>query len=488
MGIGAILTIIFLLIAIILLINILFTRKKIKELRSKTDFALDGESVMKISFESENEMGHIASNFNSLIGMYQGLEGESRELQKDRKEKMQLDSKVKGFEESLSQVTLLTEIGKKITSSLNVEDIMRTVYDYVKSTMDVEELELLYLTDSQENYNLIGADGKMVDFTDKVEKKRAHVMSWTLENNREVFLNDAPKDYAQYVFEPISTLSGKSPNAAICIPLFLHEKKIGAVAVTSSHKDVYNVYHLEFLRTLASYLAVALDNSNVYQLLETGKEQIELEKAKSDDLLLNILPAEVAEELKEKGHAKAKSFDTVTVMFTDFVNFTGISEHLSPEELVAEIDTCFKAFDGIIDQFKLEKIKTIGDAYLAVCGMPNEDPEHGTNVVRAAFAIREFMLSRAEVKTARMRDIRIGINSGPVVAGIVGVKKFAYDIWGDTVNTAARMEQQSESGKINISGSTYELVKDMAECTYRGKIEAKNKGEIDMYFVDSIKG
>jgi adenylate cyclase len=199
-------------------------------------------------------------------------------------------------------------------------------------------------------------------------------------------------------------------------------------------------------------------------------------------LLLNILPAEVAEELKAKGSAEAKQFDEVTVLFTDFINFTGESSVLSPEVLVAELNVCFSAFDDIIEKNGLEKIKTIGDAYMAVCGLPASDIAHAEKVVQAALDIRDFMARRKDIE--RTFDIRIGINSGSVVAGIVGVKKFQYDIWGDTVNTASRTESSGEAGKVNISRTTYELVKDKFACTHRGKIQAKGKGEIDMYFVE----
>ncbi|MFN8359516.1 MAG: adenylate/guanylate cyclase domain-containing protein [Candidatus Kapaibacterium sp.] len=214
------------------------------------------------------------------------------------------------------------------------------------------------------------------------------------------------------------------------------------------------------------------------------KEMVELEKHRSDNLLLNILPAEVAEELKAKGTADAKLFDNVTVLFTDFKSFTTVSEQLSPQELVNELHACFKAFDEICGKYSIEKIKTIGDAYLAVCGLPQANEKHAENVVHAALEIREFMVNRSKELGAKTFEIRIGINSGSVVAGIVGVKKFAYDIWGDTVNTAARMEQHSEAGKINISETTYALVKDQFACEYRGEIDAKNKGKLTMYFVE----
>ena len=215
--------------------------------------------------------------------------------------------------------------------------------------------------------------------------------------------------------------------------------------------------------------------------------QLEIEKKKSDDLLLNILPQDIADELKETGSSAARRFNHVTVLFADFVNFTRVSELLTPEELVAQIDYCFKGFDGIIGKHNIEKIKTIGDAYLAVCGLPNENDNHAANIINAAKEICEFMLDFERKRTEQDKPffkIRVGINSGPVIAGIVGIKKFAYDIWGDTVNVAARMEQNSVAGKINISETTHALVINDFLFEYRGKIEAKNKGLIDMYFVD----
>lgn len=221
--------------------------------------------------------------------------------------------------------------------------------------------------------------------------------------------------------------------------------------------------------------------------VEVRTADLVLEKKKSDDLLLNILPSEVAEELKTKGSADAKQFEEVTVMFTDFKGFTQISEKLSPTELVNEIDTCFKAFDNIITNHNIEKIKTIGDAYMCAGGLPVVNKTNTTDVVNAAIEIQQFMENHSQQRKSEGKEpfeIRIGIHTGPVVAGIVGVKKFAYDIWGDTVNIASRMESSGEAGKVNISGSVFALVKDKFNCIHRGKIEAKNKGEIDMYFVE----
>ncbi|WP_162903182.1 adenylate/guanylate cyclase domain-containing protein [Taibaiella koreensis] len=222
-----------------------------------------------------------------------------------------------------------------------------------------------------------------------------------------------------------------------------------------------------------------------YSQKRRDNRKIADEKKRSDDLLLNILPAEVAEELKANGHSVAQQYNNATVLFTDFVSFTQVSERLGVQDLVNELNIYFTAFDRIMEKYGLEKIKTIGDAYLAVSGLPVEKEAHAENAVKAALDIIAFVKQRKQA-VAHGLDIRIGINSGSLIAGIIGVKKFAYDIWGDTVNTAARMEQSGEPGRVNISESTYELVRKDFTCTYRGKIDAKNKGDMDMYFVEGI--
>lgn len=217
------------------------------------------------------------------------------------------------------------------------------------------------------------------------------------------------------------------------------------------------------------------------------RNRIKNAKRRSDELLLNILPEETAEELKETGTAKTKSFESITVLFTDFKNFTIASEKLTPEELVAEINHCYSAFDRIVEKYGIEKIKTIGDSYMCAGGIPVPNHSHPLDVVRAGLEMVKFIEDNKNERIAKGQpyfELRCGIHTGPVVAGIVGIKKFAYDIWGDTVNTASRMESSGGIGRVNISGITYELVKGEFACTYRGKIEAKNKGVIDMYFVE----
>jgi len=213
------------------------------------------------------------------------------------------------------------------------------------------------------------------------------------------------------------------------------------------------------------------------------------ERMKSERLLLNILPGTIAEELKKTDRVKPMHFDSATVLFTDFVGFTKIAEQMQPSDLVDELDLCFRSFDSIIKKYGLEKIKTIGDAYMAAGGLPLPGKNHAVNCVLASIEIREQMNAfklQKEKEGKPFWMLRLGINTGPLVAGVIGQEKFAYDVWGDTVNLASRMESSGKEGHINISGSVYNEVKDFFQCEYRGKITAKNKGEVDMYFVAGI--
>ena len=211
-------------------------------------------------------------------------------------------------------------------------------------------------------------------------------------------------------------------------------------------------------------------------------------KRRSEELLLNILPAETAKELKKNGRSEARLIQQVTVLFTDFKGFTSISERLSPQELVTDLNECFSAFDHIMERRGVEKIKTIGDAYMAAGGLPSPNQTHARDVVLAALEIRHFMEEYSRKRRERGQpyfEIRIGVHTGPVVAGIVGVKKFQYDIWGDTVNTASRIESSGKVGKVNISGSTYQLVQHLPGLSFssRGKVQVKGKGELEMFYV-----
>tara|TARA_R110002073_G_scaffold72537_1_gene177402 strand:- start:397374 stop:399314 length:1941 start_codon:yes stop_codon:yes gene_type:complete len=226
-----------------------------------------------------------------------------------------------------------------------------------------------------------------------------------------------------------------------------------------------------------------------YKYVQKTKKIIEEEKLRSDKLLLNILPEETALELKQNGKVKAKKFDAVTVLFTDFKGFTHYAESLSPEELVETIDFYFSKFDQIMEKYDLEKIKTVGDAYMCAGGLHSNIEDHAHKMMMAGLEIMEFVKDAFKNKQSdtTLFEVRIGMNSGPVVAGVVGTHKFAYDIWGDTVNVASRMESNAEPGRINISENTYQLVKNDFECEYRGELAVKNRGMMRMYYVVGLK-
>ncbi len=224
--------------------------------------------------------------------------------------------------------------------------------------------------------------------------------------------------------------------------------------------------------------------------IEEQSAELKVDKEKIDKLLLNILPASVARELKEQGRVKPVFFPSATIVFTDFVGFTDIAEKLTPDQLVWELDELFTRFDRIMDKYGLEKLKTIGDAYMYAAGVPAINETHAIDAVLGALEIQSLVYKINKEKATSGRpvfEIRIGMNSGPLMAGVVGEKKFIYDVWGDSVNLASRMESSGCKGKINISESTYRLIKDYFETEARGRIRAKNKGTVEMYFVNRIK-
>lgn len=222
------------------------------------------------------------------------------------------------------------------------------------------------------------------------------------------------------------------------------------------------------------------------RILRQKNYEIIMEKQKSDRLLMNILPEKIADELKEFNKTTPHKHDMATVMFTDFKGFTKYSEKHSPEELVKLVDHYFKGFDKIVEKYHIEKIKTIGDAYMCVAGIPEQQEKHAANMIRAAFEFRDFVNETAREKQKQnlpFLEMRVGIHSGPLVAGVVGHHKFSYDVWGDTVNIAARMEQSGEPGSINVSETVYQQAQKEFSFEYRGELEAKNKGKMKMYFV-----
>lgn len=214
--------------------------------------------------------------------------------------------------------------------------------------------------------------------------------------------------------------------------------------------------------------------------------ELQIEQIRTKELLHNILPVEIAEELSATGSARPARHESVTILFTDFSGFTQAVSSMPADRMVGELNELFVAFDAITDLLGVEKIKTIGDSYMAVAGLPKQCDDHAQRCIRAGLLIIDYLEDRNR-NSAFKWSIRLGVHSGPVVAGVVGKRKYAYDIWGDAVNIASRMESSGEIGRVNISAYTYDLVKDDFECEYRGKVDAKGKGAIDMYFVKGAR-
>ncbi len=264
------------------------------------------------------------------------------------------------------------------------------------------------------------------------------------------------------------------------IDLLNKEKEI---AELQAKRQKYVIYGT--IISLILVFVMAIGAYSRYKYVKRTNKIIADERDRSDKLLLNILPEETAQELKENGKVAAKRFESVTILFSDFQGFTSQAQNLSPEILVKSVDYYFSRFDEIMDKYDLEKIKTVGDAYMCAGGLPFPTTDHPFKMVEAAFEMAAVMeeIKRHPKEDIVPFDVRIGINSGPVVAGVVGLNKFAYDIWGDAVNVASRMESLSEPGRINISENTYQRIKEVYECESRGKVMVKNKGEMEMYYV-----
>jgi PAS domain S-box-containing protein len=257
----------------------------------------------------------------------------------------------------------------------------------------------------------------------------------------------------------------------------------------TKEKELYD-HNLKMLQITENLEAANTQLENQKAEINEQKQLIEAEQEKSERLLLNILPFEVARQLKSKGRAGTRFYKHVSVLFTDFKGFSTISKELEPKTLVSKLDEYFIRFDEIIGTHYLEKIKTIGDAYMCAGGLPLRNNSNPIDAVLAGLEIQHYMgIINEENRKLNVPvwELRIGVHTGSVVAGVVGKKKFAYDIWGDTVNIAARMQEKGEIEKVNVSGATYEYIKDYFDCEYRGKIEAKNVGKIDMYYVIRLK-
>jgi adenylate cyclase len=383
-----------------------------------------------------------------------------------------------------SRIAAVNEIANAINRSLNLDEILRVVGKQAKWLLDFKHCSVcLYGYDG--SCRLITLFGPPVACSSCVFPGD-NPISRALKTGQPQ-LN--PKDYTSTFLDAYTS--------QIIIPLESEKQVIGSINFATTSPTVYTHEDLRIGYLLALQVSAAIRNAKHFEemnllLAEMNQlySQLHAERRKSEELLLNTLPRKIADELKQTGKVKPVYYQSASILFTDFKDFTKLAEQLTPEELVEELDYCFSSFDMLIEAHNLEKLKTIGDSYMCVGGIPTPNPTHAIDAVLAALQIQAFMGWRRQEKIQNNQpywEIRIGIHSGPLLAGVIGKKKFTYDVWGDAVNIASRMESSSLPGAINISQSTFELVKDFFDCEYRGKIAVKNKGDIDMYFVNGIK-
>ncbi|NVJ85680.1 MAG: AAA family ATPase [Algoriphagus sp.] len=327
---------------------------------------------------------------------------------------------------------------------------------------------------------------------DKTEEVSASIINYSKASKEPLLIEDA---LLSQPFDTDPIVREKSLRSVLCIPFINQSKISGIIYLTHSlNKNAFSKEQISLMRLMAAQIGGVIENALLYENMERlvteRTRELEEEKRKSDALLLNILPKEIASELIQTGKASARLYEKVSVMFVDIKDFTRIAQRMNPDELVQNLQVFFTKFDEIMDKYGIEKIKTIGDAYMAAGGIPSPTDDHAFQITKAAQEILSFsdeFNEKSALENKPIFNVRIGIHIGPVVAGVVGHRKFAYDIWGDTVNIASRMESNSETGKINVSEDFFKEIKDEYSCEFRGEIDVKNKGMMNMYFIQHPK-
>ncbi|MBW4633495.1 MAG: adenylate cyclase [Iphinoe sp. HA4291-MV1] len=402
----------------------------------------------------------------------------SRLEQQDYQQLLLLSRRLLAEAQALSsRIAAVNEIAIAINRSLKLDEILRVVGKQAKWLLDFEHCSVC-LFNAKDSWHIVTLFGPTIE------------VDWSDIANIGAVGMSLRTGQAQLIHENSTSGFLEHYQSQIIIPLECGSRVLGTINFATSVPKTYTQEDLRIGYLLAVQLSAAIRNAERFEELNQLYLQLEEEKHKTDKLLLNILPTGIASELKQTGSVKPVYYECASVLFTDFKNFTTLSEKLTPQKLVDELDYCFSCFDQFIEAHSLEKLKTIGDSYMCAGGIPTPNKTHAIDAVLAAINIRAFMEWRKKEKALLNQpywDIRIGIHSGPLLAGVIGHKKFAYDVWGDTVNTASRMESSGVPGGINISQATFELIKDFFAVQYRGKITAKNKGKIDMYLVEGIK-
>lgn len=441
--------------------------------------------------------------------------------QKDLKEIASLGDQIAGAvqnaillqetKDSAEEIQELNRFARILNSSLDLDQVFQSAFDHIVDHGAVDTIWLLLKDKEKGVLRTYSGNSAMPGLTEK-ETQYFRDLEIPLNESGGSIYHTYSEKVPLYIDDIRSEqgftnlLNGKKVNfskidlriAKNChlysmfqIPLILNEEVIGILNLTAFERKIgLSVKSRDKIMRICEQITTALHNASLYDQIKNLFTEAEISREKADSLLLNILPSEIAEELKEKGEVRPILYESATILFTDFKGFTQIAETLSPSDLVRELDSCFTQFDEIVHRYKLEKLKTIGDSYMCVGGIPAKNRTHAIDACLAALELQAFMNQMQSIKKQLglpYWQMRIGIHTGPVIGGVIGKKKFAFDVWGDAVNTASRLESGGEVGKVNISQNTFELVDDFFETEYRGTIPVKNKGYMAMYFLEGLR-
>lgn len=403
---------------------------------------------------------------------------------------------------SYRNLKVLSKIGQTITSNLEIKEILISVYDYIKFIMHVDLLVIGIYEPTRENvkYRICIKDGEFLPSMVKESLKKDTLSRKCYENREEIIISDIDNEYPQY--SPVLEEQwGDKTRSMLYFPLWVDKRFIGILTAHSYEAREYTDALLSIFRTLASYVGIAIDNAAAYRDITKKNRQLndnivkinqlneglEKERQKSESLLLNILPVQIAERLKSGEKVIADYIAESTVLFADIAGFTQMSSKIeSPEKLVRILNSIFTEFDAIAEKYGLEKIKTIGDCYMMAGGVPEKTEDHTQKIVFASLEmIDAFFQLRDQWQIEA--SLRVGVHRGSIVAGVIGAKKFVYDLWGDAVNVASRMESHGQPGRVHCSLAVYERLKDQFIFEDRGIIDVKGKGQMHTFFIERQK-
>jgi class 3 adenylate cyclase len=443
----------------------------------------------------------LGSKYNALLKQSIKLmkigDSNQRRLIKTQNDLLETNSKL---ELSYNNLKSLSQLGQTLTSSLDTKEIILTINKHIQDIMESDIITIgMYEEDKGLiKYKFLVKNHKYIPSMATENLNEDNFSARCIKSNTEIIIKDLELEYPDFVSQ-IHNLWDEITQSLIYLPLQVENRLIGIFSVQCYSKDAYNNNQLSVLRTMASYIAIAIDNANAYKLLSKKNRQlkehlekirilnnqIELEMNKSEKLLLNILPKSIAERLKKGENIISDYFSEASVLFADIAGFTKMSSKMSSQEKLVDIlNEIFTNFDRVVSKYGLEKIKTIGDCYMLAGGIPVPSEDHLERTTDASLEMIEtFKKLQEELKIEVA--IRIGINAGPIVAGVIGKNKFVYDLWGDTVNIASRMESNGFVGRINCSEYVYEKLKSKYVFEYRGEFEVKGKGIMRMYFINS---